>query len=246
MGPAATTSTASTTPSKPARARLSRAALPLRLLLLLPAIVLFLSAVPRLLSGRAVDAAFPVPVYMATDIPLPRAAYVAAENALAKASPGEGEALISRAQAATLAGEPPNKIMPILQAGLAKAPASAAGWTLLAELQASNDAWQGASALQLALDFAPYDFWLGGRRAALGAALWPSLSDPMRARVLRQARLLWTEEQLRPQLLRVLTTPAGAALLKRAFAATPDTLREINRWVTREKLRGARATPEGR
>lgn len=216
-----------------------RRALALRLLLILPAVVLFLSAVPRLLSGRAIDAAFPVPVYIAADVPLPRAAYMAAEAALAHASPGDGEAWVSRAEAAALAGEPANRVLPIVQAGLAKTPASASGWTLLAELQAAGDPWQSASALQLAFDFGPNDFWLGGRRAALGAALWPSLSDPMRERVLRQVRLLWTEPQLRPELRRVLATPAGAVLLKRAFESAPETLREINRWITREKLRDA-------
>jgi hypothetical protein len=210
-----------------------------RLLLLAPALVLALVAGHRLLSGLANDAAFPVPVYMAANVRLPPAAYQHAYDALGQASPRDGEALIARAEAGAQAGDADETVTRIVAQGLSQVPSSAAGWTLLAELRARG-AEDAGGALTTAFQFAPYDYWLAGRRAELGAALWPRLSPETQERVMRQTRMLWSEPGLRRHIRPLLRAAGGRALVTRAFAQSPGDLRELNRWVAREQLRDAR------
>jgi hypothetical protein len=208
----------------------------LRIALLMPAVFLTLAAVPRFVSGLAWEAAFPVPVAMSINAPQTPHAYTAAASILAHADPADGEAQIARAQAAIYAGEPSANVVPILEDGLAHAPASALGWTLLSELLSRTDRGRAAVALGLALELAPYDYFLAGRRARAGAGLWEALPDDARRDLLRQTQLLWGDKSLHKELRPLLRAPGGAMLITRAFADQPDDLRAINRMVLRERL----------
>ena len=208
----------------------------IRTLIFVPGFLLAGAAVPRLISGLALEAAFPAPIYMDANVQLPRAAYEQARKALSQADPRDGQAKIAEAEAAHLAGYPAQEILPKLIVALNHAPGSAKGWALLAELQASQKPQSGAAALGLALEFAPFDYWLAGRRVNMGAQIWDALNTDDRASLLRQTRLLWTDEQLRNNLPPLLATEPGLRLINRAFADDPDTLRALNRWSLRDSL----------
>ncbi len=207
-----------------------------RLLLSLPGGLLAATAIVCLISGIAIDRTFPVPVYIRTNIELPRISYEEARDVLSSASRWDGEAKVEQSEAAFFAGDPPMRILPTLESALALAPSSAKGWTLLAELRAPSDSRAAALALALALQLAPLDYWLGTRRALVGAMLWDDLDPDGRNTLLRQTRLLWEEQPLREGVNLLADTDKGAALLGRAFASQPDTLRLINRITIRASL----------
>ena len=209
----------------------------LRLAMLFPAIILAGTAMPRLVSGFALAMALPVPYLIDANEHLPTTAYKAARDALAYGSTFDGQMKIWEAQAAYLAGSRSEDVQPILASALDRAPSSAQGWTLLAEIEASRDPERAASALGLALQLAPFDYWLGPRRVSVGSGLWNVLNVEQRDSLLRQVRLLWSEPQLRAALEAAFATQQGGALAARAFADEPDVLRELNRRVTRDKLR---------
>lgn len=193
-------------------------------------------AVPRWTSGVASDHAFPVPLNIAVDHPLPISAYQSAEHSLAGADPADGEAKIERAETLYLMHAAPQSVLAVLTDGLQREPASARGWALLAELPDAPAATR-AKALALSLQLAPLDIWLAGSRSLTGIALAPQLSPNGKQLLLQQIRLLWTEQSLRPDLHGVLATPGGAALVTEAFNGNADELRALNRWVTQDKLR---------
>jgi hypothetical protein len=207
-----------------------------RILLLAPAVALLIPAIPRLYSGTAVEAAFPVPVYMAMDVVLPHAAYEGAARALSHAAAQDGEARIAQAEAAALAGHPAAEIAALLQAGLTRAPMSVRGWTLLAELPPTGPAPR-RQALRNAIALGPYEVSLSGRRVRRAALLWEEMTPEAREATLRQARLLWREPALRGQIRPLLRAPGGAVLLTRAFAQDPASLAALNRWAVRDRLR---------
>jgi hypothetical protein len=202
-----------------------------------PAIVLAGAALPRLVSGFALAPALPVPYLIGAKEELPTTAYKAARDALAHASNADGQAKIWQAEAAYLAGSQVQDVQSTLSSALDRAPSSAQGWTLLAEIQATRDPKGAASALGLALQLAPFDYWLASRRANVGARLWNGLNVEERDLLLRQTRLLWSEEQLRDKIGPLFATQEGAALAGHAFADDPDILRELNRRATRDDLR---------
>src|SRR5580693_1600107 len=104
----------------------------LRIAILAPAIVLAGVALPRLVSGFALAAAFPVPFFINANDPLPRTAYEQARGALAHASRSDGQTKITQAEAAYLAGSPVEDVQSLLIPALDHAPSSARGWALLA------------------------------------------------------------------------------------------------------------------
>jgi hypothetical protein len=208
----------------------------LRALFLLPAVLLTIAAIPRLVSGLAQEAAFPVPAYIEKNFPLPRKSYDVAATALSHAPPADGATQIARAEAAHLAGNDDALVIPILENGLSHDPASARGWTLLSEVLRKTDRARSAKALAISLEIAPYDFFLAGRRARDGALVWDVLAADARPALLRVAAQLWNEASLHGEIVPLLNTPGGAALMTRALADDPNQIRELNRWVTRQRF----------
>ena len=202
-------------------------------LMLIPALVLCVYAIPHFMNGVAVDGAIPVPNYMIAQIAMPKPAYVDAVMALRQASPRDGYAAIARAEAALHAGAPPFSQAPVLAQGLTQEPASARGWLLLSNVWASTtDKKKAAQALAQALLLAPHEYWLIGLRARQAAFLWPYLDADTQALALEQARMLWEEPILRGQLQPLLSSPEGVRLVARAFAGQPDEIREMNRFLS--------------
>ena len=210
-------------------------------LMLIPALMLGVYALPHFMDGVARDGAIPVPNYMIAQIAMPRAAYVDAVMALRQASPRDGDAAIARAEAALHAGAPPFSQVPVLTQGLSQEPASARGWLLLSNVWASTtDKKKAAQALAQALVLAPHEYWLIGARARQAALLWPYLDTDTQALALEQARMLWEEPLVRSQLPPLLSSREGARLVTRAFAGQPDELREMNRWLSAQARQQSR------
>ncbi len=206
----------------------------------LPGLLLAWSAVAHLRDGLAWDAAIPVPNGMIEQIPLERAEYQRAADALSRADPADGDAQIAAAEARMHLRPSAGMQIAGLREGLEDNPASARGWTLLSEALFATDRPHAASALAQALILDPDDFWLAGARARDAAVLWYDLDDDdARAAALRQTRLLWEEPQLRGQLHILLSTRAGVRLVQDAFATDVDELRALNRWVSAERRRRA-------
>jgi hypothetical protein len=201
----------------------------LRTVIFAPAVVLASLALPRLVSGLALLLVLPVPYLIDANGQLPARAYKAAQDVLAHASNSDGQAKIWQAEAAYLAGSPVKDVQSILIPALDRMPSSPQGWTLLAEIEAAGNPKRAASALGLALQLAPFDYWLASRRANVGARLWGTLSMEESDELLRQTRLLWSEEKLRDRIVSLFATQEGAVLAGRAFANDPDVLRELNR-----------------
>jgi hypothetical protein len=208
----------------------------LRFGLVLPALLVVVLAVPRFSSGLALEAAYPVPPYIAKNVTVTRHAYLATAAILSHASPDDGETEIVRAEAAHLAGLPDAGVVPVVESGLARAPGSARGWTLLSELLEHTDRSRGAKALVTAIELARYDYFLAARRACAGVVLWDAVAVDDRPLVLRQIGLLWSEPPLRPGILHLLDTPGGPALMSRALHDDPQQIRLLNRWVARRRL----------
>ncbi len=95
--------------------------------LLAPALLLILVATPRLQSGLAIDAAYPVPVLMIADVSLPQSSYLDTAAILATAHRDDGETILQRAEALALAQLQAENVVELLQDGLAKSPASVRG-----------------------------------------------------------------------------------------------------------------------
>jgi hypothetical protein len=205
------------------------------LLLALAAALLLVLAVPRYVAGLAVDATFPVPAGIASNRIFSPQVYRKTAALLSEAAKGDGEAQITRAQALWLSGADPATVLPIAELGITHSPTSIQGWTLLAEILPGRDPAGAAKALSLALELSPYDYWLVGRKTRAGAALWNELAPDARAQVITQARLLWTQPEMRPQILPLLKAQGGAALMTRAIA-DPDEIRALNRYAARMRL----------
>jgi len=213
---------------------------------LLPAVLLLAVAIPRFESGLAVDAAFPVPAYMVLNVPLPANSYRAAADALANASGRDGRAVLEHAEAASLSGDSPTGVMEMLRTGLTETPASVRGWTLLAERLVDQDGKAAATALEHSLLLGRYEYFVAGKRARVAAAVWDQLSPDAQAAMLPQARLLWTEIALRPEMTLLLSTQAGREMMGRAFRDDPEQLRALNRWLAQERRERARESLERR
>ena len=205
----------------------------LLLALLLPGLLLVGAAACEFRSAIAVERAFPVPDYLAIDVALPTDAYRAAYAALGDADPRDGVLAVWRAEAAARGGMANAEIVRQTQAALRLAPASARGWTLLAESLAGSDPKGTERALGVALDLSPADFWLTPRQLVVAARLWPTLSADTRAAAVRRARLLWIEPSLRPAIPGLLAETKGPDLMMTALGT--EELRALNRWVAAEE-----------
>ena len=208
-----------------------------RVLLLLPAVLLVMTAIPRFESGLAVDAAFPVPAYMVLNVPLPADSYRETASVLAMADESDGRAMLERAEAASLAGTSSADVVNMLRVGLVETPASVRGWTLLSEQLVNQDPRAAATSLEHSLLLGRYEYFVAAKRARLAAALWDQLSTEARAAMLPQTRLLWTEIVLRQDMVSLLNTPTGVALVNRAFRDDPEQMRALNRWLAEEGRR---------
>jgi hypothetical protein len=208
----------------------------IRLCLLLPPILLMVLAVPRFISGIALERAFPVPPYIVKNVILPRKSYATAAEILSHASPQDGETQILRAEAAHMAGQSDRIVRPIVENGLSTDPANARGWTLYSEVLRATDRKHSAKALGIALELAPYDYFLAGRRARDGAMIWDAMLPDDKPFLLRQAALLWSEPILHPEIFPLLNTPGGPALMTQALKDDPDQIRALNQWVARHRL----------
>lgn len=229
MATRATTATASTTTTRLLRLK----DVVLGVGLCLPGVLLGTFGYIHFVDGWAQDAAVPVPVYMVAQIKMPKSAYVEAAKALRYADHRNGGAELARAEARVRSGEQGASIVDQIRDGLAHQPASARGWTLLAEVLNPSQEKYAAQSLSQALILAPNDYWLAGARAEDAAQLWPDLDDDARHMAFAQTRLLWQEPQLREQLVDLARTPAGAALISRAFGQ--DDIRAINRLLSRRR-----------
>ncbi len=203
--------------------------------LLAPAIFLIFVAAPRFRSGLAIDAAYPVPILMVVDVSLPQSSYRNTAAILAKAHHDDGETLLQRAEALSLAPLETEDVVGLLQEGLTKSPASVRGWALLAEQLDMVDQPKAVQALEQSLLLGPYEYYVASKRARETAILWDTLSTDGRAAAQRQARLLWTEARLNEGILRLVNTQGGSEILARAFLDEPAELRAINRWITSER-----------
>ena len=208
----------------------------MRAVLLCPPVILLLAALPRLASGMALEATFPVPAYMNVDRTLPLKTYRATAQVLAGAAEADGEAQIARSRAAYLSGEVGPKIVAMADNGVSHAPSSAAGWTLLAALRTPVDRVRAAGAMAVAFELAPHDYYLAAWRARTAAHLWADLPADARESAARQVRLLWSDRKLRRQIRSILAVPGGPGLVTYAMKDDPDGLRALNRMVARERL----------
>lgn len=209
----------------------------IRFVLLLPAAVLCICGYAHFRDGAVVDAAIPVPSRMTALIPVPRVAYVDADNVLREADARDGEALIARAEAQMHATKPSVAQTPLLIAGLSQEPASLRGWVLLSQARQSEDRAKAAQALSQALLLGPYDYWNVYLRARQAASLWSALSPDEQAEALEQTRMLWEVPVLRTRLRQFLFDPDDVSLAARAFVGRNDEVRQMNRWLEEQRLR---------
>ncbi|MDE3116888.1 MAG: hypothetical protein KGL26_14905 [Pseudomonadota bacterium] len=208
----------------------------LRLALLLPVLAVALAAVPRLVSGLALEAAFPIPAYLKINVSLPTRSYVATAAVLSYAPAADGETQALRAEAALHAGEPPAQVVPIAEAALSRAPAFARGWIVLADLLRSRDPKRAAEALTLSAELAPHEYYLMAPRVLAAAPLWSYLPADTREPLLDDTRAMARDRESRRALLDLLAEKGGPALVTRAFATHPGELRALNRRLVRERL----------
>ncbi|MGB8363043.1 MAG: hypothetical protein ACLQUZ_06730 [Rhizomicrobium sp.] len=207
-----------------------------RLAMLLPACVVIILAVPRLLSGFALEAAFPATAYLAMNVPLPQTTDRSIVQILSHAPVADGETQVLRAEAAADGQFSPATTIEMTTTALAHAPAAARGWLVLAELVRDRHRNEAASALSLAIELAPREYYLVGLQARAGAPLWDALPEDVQAKLLNDVRLVAHKTELRSDLWALLRVPGGPALLTRAFAGHPEQLRALNRSLAREKL----------
>jgi hypothetical protein len=203
-------------------------------LLLAPALVLLCLAMPRLITGLALDAAFPVPAGMATNRTFSTETYEKTGAVLAASVPGDGETRLLRAQALWLAGRPASEVRPLAEQALQRAPASIQGWMLLSEVALRDDPAMSARALSVALELSPYDYWLVGRKTRAGASLWDRLDPVAQKSLLTQATLIWVPGGQKSELLPLVRAPGGAALLTRAITSDNE-IRAINRFISSQR-----------
>jgi len=208
---------------------------PLRLALLLPAIAVLFAALPRFISGLALEAAFPAPAYMQMNVPLPKNYYGDAAQILSHAPSSDGDTQLWRAEALLRNGRP-DEAEPVAAAALSRDPASARGWIVLSETLQKRDPQKAAAALALSLELAPREYFLMPPQMQAGAPLWRYLPPNAQDRLVEDARWLIGIEQLRPALRDLLATEGGPALVTRAFAGHSNELRALNRELARERL----------
>jgi hypothetical protein len=198
--------------------------------------LLLLGALPHFRNGWTIDQALPVPSYMIAGRVLPPSAYIHAAKVLHAANRADGTSRVAGAEAALNSGASGATQIGELEAALTATPAPVRGWLLLAQArQAAGDRRGAARALSEALILAPYDYWVAEKRARLAAQLWPNLDPDSQDAAIRQVRLMWSEPQLRPQLLDLASSREGGALTDHAFAGDRNDLVAINRQLSAER-----------
>jgi len=204
--------------------------------LILPAVLLGIYTCQQVPAAFAVDRAFPVPMFITMNVPLPQSAYRKAEAALVTADPRDGQSGISAAEAGALDGKPASTIVSRLSAALTAAPASGEGWILLAESQSRSDPKRAANSLSVALELAPFEYFLAERQSLLAAKLWTDLPEDSRAIASRQARDLWRSQGVAYHLeaTPILMSAASIELMHRAFAESPVELRNFDLWAEQQ------------
>lgn len=199
-------------------------------------LLLCLAAVPRLMSGLAVDAAFPVPVYLVMNHPLPQRSYLVAADILGAADGRDGRTAILRAEAMAAGGEPAGRILPLVKKGLSLAPASVRGWLLLSEALRDRKPADAGAALTVALSLAPYDYTVAGRRARDVVRQWGALDTVAKQDGIRQLRLLWEEPFLHAELEPLFHLKRAPELMAQALKYEPEEIRALNRWLSGRAL----------
>ena len=203
--------------------------------LFIPAVLLIVLAGPRFFTGLALEEVYPVPDGIVTNRYFAPATYADAASFLSLTDAADGDSQATRAAALWHSGEHVVPIGPILVAALSRSPSSIQGWVLLAESLETADRKRAATALSVGLELSPFDYWLVGRKARAAAVLWSDLDSDARQQATAQAAMLWTEEDLRPQIVPLVSVKGGAALLTRAIT-DPDQIRAINRYISKVRL----------
>lgn len=214
----------------------SGAVWPVRALLTLLPAALIAVAIPHLIDGMAIESAFPVPVYLQMNAVQTHQAYVDASDALSRGSAADGDRAILEAESKVLAGADKSATLATLRNGLSRSPATARGWTLLAEQLASSDRRGAGQVLAIALMLAPNDYFLTCRLIRDAGALWDVLPDDARRIAISEAPAMWKTPDFRPYIRAVLATKSGPKLMTEAFRLEPDELRAMNRWVAEQRL----------
>jgi hypothetical protein len=206
---------------------------PLIALLAAPALALGWFGHQHLSDGLALDAAIPVPNYLISGRPMPPQAYQLAARSLAGIDRRDTDGRLALAQVQLRLGTPSSDVKPLLENAILASPANARAWLLFSETLGQTE--EAQSALANALLLAPYDYYLAVPRAVDAAIQWDHLDDATRQLAGRQIERLWDVDILRPQLRFVLAAPNGALAVTQSFAARPDDLRELNRFVSKER-----------
>jgi hypothetical protein len=209
-------------------------------LLAVPILLLCLAA-PRLGAGAALERVSPVIHRMRTRTPMPPGAPLGAAALLAheRADP---EAMGWRGEMLAAAPADRTRLVSaaaILEGVLLETPANLRAWTSRCETLADLGRPDAARCLEQALALGPYDFFVAHRRVSLAARLWPALDAQAREAAVRQVKLLWRAPPLRDDLALATYAPDERALLQRSFADEPETIRDINRYVTLSQLNRA-------
>ena len=107
-----------------------------------------------------------------------------------------------------------------LRQGLARAPANALAWMVLAYAElALGDAGLARKALSLSLSAAPHDPAVTLSRCQVGLVLWPSLAEEERKRVASQISQAWI---LQPDAVLELARGGYRALISDALTTDPE------------------------
>ena len=220
--------------TSPASSGIARFAL--RGLVVIPVLLITVLAAPRFLGGLAQDAAVPYTSRMIINDPLKKSDYTDAADLLAHTSPSDGESRVMRALAMWHAGSGGASVVPVAEDALARSPASARGWILLAEELRGRSPETAVSALSLGIMLAPREYYLVAPRIRAGAPLWNGLSPRAQDVLMNDARLVSIDPNLEPALRDVLRVPGGPALISRAFTGRPQDLRALNRALARKRL----------
>lgn len=202
----------------------------------LPAILIVMAAVPRLMTGIALEEAFPTTGYLVDNVPMPKGVYAQTAHTLSAARAQDGETALLRAEAALRAGESPSAVLPIAIDGLSHDPAFARGWIVLADALRDHDPKQAAAALTLGIQLAPRSYYLLAPQTQAGAPLWAYLDNPTREKLLGDTLRLARDQALWPDLVALMGVQGGSALVTRALSNDPDELRTLNRKLARERL----------
>jgi hypothetical protein len=207
-----------------------------RVLLLLAPAALLAVAIPQLVDGLALEAAYPAPVYLQMNAPQSQEAYTDAATSLDFGARADGDRLITEAEIISLAGGQRAKVVSMVVEGLSRSPASARGWAVLGEQLMNVDRQKATTDIGIALELAPSNFLLSGRLLRDSGAVWDLLPADSRSVAINIAPNLWANVDLRRYLRPVLSTPGGVQMLTEAFHDSPEDLRALNRFVAEERL----------